>query len=229
MPLDVLQQKREDFMKTTIRPGMPLDIVDADRHMKSMTYDVINKRIIIAQTVPPLTKYNLNKQISLTFVVKQNGHPVRYGVQAKVTGFEADYKLASSEVMAVGLEQTSKQSVYDLRLDYRVRPPADSNLRIEYKGEYLNIIDMSAGGFQFSIRDKDEPKIGEEFDISLIIDDHSLRLAAKAMKMAMPVSHDPALHYLGAKFIGNTRYYEQYLMKKILEIQRKLMVDGKIS
>ena len=208
---------------------MPLDVVDVDRHMKSITYDVINNRIIIAQTFPPLTKYNLNKEISLTFLVKKDDQYVRYGVQAKVTDFITDYKLASSEVMAVGLEQKNRQSVYDLRLDYRVRPPADSNLRIEYNGESLNIIDMSAGGFQFSSRNKDEPKIGEEFKIALIIDEHSLRLSAKALKIAMPVSHDPNLHYLGAKFIGDSRYYEQYLMKKIIEIQRKLMVDGKFT
>jgi len=208
---------------------MPLDVVDQGRHMKSMIYDVINRRIIIAQTSPPLTKYSLNKEISLTFLLRKDGQPVRYGVQAKVTDFIRDYKLVSSEVMAVGLEQMVGQNVYDLRLDYRVRPPVDSNLRIECKGQRLNIIDMSVTGFQFSSRDKDEPKIGEELKISLIIDERILDLSAKILKITAPVSHDLTLHYLGAKFIGNSRDYEQYLMRKIIEIQRKLLVEGKFA
>ena len=208
---------------------MPIDVVDLEKNMKSMIYDVINRRIIIAQTLPPLTRYKLNKEISITFLVRKDGKPVRYGVQAKVTDFIIDYKLASSEVMAVGLEQKTGQNTYDLRMDYRVRPNADSNLRIECNGECLNIIDMSVSGFQFSSRDKDEPKIGEEFKINLIIDGHLLELAARILKMTVPASHDPNLHYLGAKFIGNSRDYEQYLMRKIIEIQRKLMVEGKFA
>lgn len=215
--------------KIPVRPGMPIDVVDLDRNMKSMIYDVIDRRIIIAQTAPPLTRYNLNKLISLTFLTKKDGKPFRYGVQAKVTDFISDYKLASSEVMAVGLEQKTRQNAYDLRMDYRVRPPVDSDLLIELKGERLNIIDLSVSGFQFSSRDKDEPKIGEEFKISLIIDGHLLELPAKILKMTVPASHDPTLHYLGAKFIGNSRDYEQSLMKKIIEIQRKLLVDGKFA
>ncbi len=212
---------------TPIRPGMPLDIIDQNRLMKSMTYDVINRRIIIAQTTPPLTQYNLNREISLTFLVNKDGQSVRYGVQAKVTDFITDYKLASSEVTAVGLEQKTKLDTYDLRLDYRVHPPADSNIRIERKGQMLNIIDISAGGFQFSYRGEDAPKMKEELKIALIIDESFLEISAKVLRITTNASRDPNLHYVGAKFMGGSRDYERYLMRKILEIQRKLITDGK--
>lgn len=194
-----------------------------------MIYDVSNRRIIIAQTTPPLTKHNLNREVSLTFLVRKEGQPVRYGVQAKVTDFIADYKLSSSEVTAVGLEQRTRLDTYNLRLDFRVRPPADSNLSIEWKERRLNIIDISVGGFQFSHRGDDLPDIYEEFKIALIIDEYFLELAAKVLRITKSVSHDPDLHYVGAKFVGRSRDYERYLMRKILEIQRKLLIEGKLA
>lgn len=214
--------------KTTIRPGLSVDIVDRSGHMKSTIYDVINSRIIIAQTSPSMTKDNLNREVSLTFLTKKDGQPVRYGVQAKVTDFITDYKLTSSEVEAVGLEQKTRLDTYNLRLDFRVRPPADSNLSIEWKGRRLNVIDLSVGGFQFSYRGDDLPETHEEFKIALIIDDYFLELAAKMMRITKPVPHDPHLLYAGAAFMGKSRDYERYLMRKILDIQRKLLIDGKL-
>jgi hypothetical protein len=214
--------------RTPIRPGLSIDIVDRERHMKSMIYDVTNRRIIIAQTTPPLTKYNLNREISLTFLIREDGKPVRYGVQAKVTDFVANYRLSSSEVAAVGLEQRTRLDIYNLRLDFRVRPPADSGLTIEWKGRRLNIIDISVGGFQFSYRGDNLPEIYEEVKIALIIDEYFLELTAKLLRITKPLAHDPELHYVGAKFVGSSRDYERYLMKKILEIQRKLLIEGKL-
>ncbi len=215
--------------KTPIRPGISVDIVDRSRHMKSLIYDVIDRRIIIAQASPPLTKHNLNREISLTFLIRKDGQPVRYGVQAKVTDFITDYKLSSSEVVAVGLEQQTRLDTYNLRLDFRVRPPADSNLTIEWKGRRLNIIDLSVGGFQFSYRGDDLPEMHEEFKIALIIDEYFLELPIKVLRVTAPIAHDPDLHYVGAAFIGNSRDYERHLMRKILEIQRKLLIDGKLA
>jgi hypothetical protein len=217
-----------DQSRSPIRPGLTLDIVDKERHMKSMIYDVINRRIIIAQTTPPLTKYNLNRDLSLTFLVKKEGQPIRYGVQARVTDLIPNYKLSSSEVAAVGLEQRTRIDTYNLRLDFRVRPPADSNLSIEWKGQSLNIIDISVGGFLFSYRGDNLPEIQEEFKITLVIDDYFLELGAKLLRVTRPVAHDPELYYLAVKFVGSSRDYERYLMKKILEIQRKLLIDGKL-
>jgi hypothetical protein len=214
--------------RTLIRPGLNLDIVDKERHMKSLIYDIIGRRIIIAQTSPPLTKHSLNRELSLTFVVRNEGQPVRYGVQAKVTDFIASYRLASSEVEAVGLEQRTRLDTYNLRLDFRIRPPADSNLTIEWRGQRLNIIDVSVGGFQFSYRGDDLPEIHEEFKIALVIDDYFLELGAKVLRITSPLSHDPHLRYVGAVFMGKSRDYERYLMRKILDIQRKLLIDGKL-
>lgn len=218
-----MEQKR-----SPLRPGLTLDIVDKERHMKSLIYDVIDRRIIIAQTSPPLTKHSLNRVMSLTFLVRKDGQAVRYGVEARVTDFIASYRLASTDVEAVGFEQKTRLDTYNLRLDFRVRPPADSNLSIEWRGRRLNIIDISVGGFQFSYRGDDLPEIQEEFRITLVIDDYFLELEAKVLRMTSPVAHDPHLRYVGAAFMGKSRDYERYLMRKILDIQRKLLIDGKL-
>jgi len=33
---------------------------------------------------------------------------------------------------------------------------------------------------------------------------------------------------VGVMFVGKSRDYERYLMRKILDIQRKLLIDGKL-
>jgi hypothetical protein len=218
-----MEQKR-----ALIRPGLTLDVVDKERHMKSLIYDVAERRIIIAQTSPSLTKHSLNRVMSLTFLVRKDGQSVRYGVEARLTDFITGYRLASSEVEAVGFEQKTRVDTYNLRLDFRVRPPADSNLSVELRGQRLNIIDISVGGFQFSYRGDDLPEIQEEFKITLVIDDYFLELGAKILRVTSPVPHDPHLRYVGATFMGKSRDYERYLMRKILDIQRKLLIDGKL-
>ncbi|MCK9363548.1 MAG: PilZ domain-containing protein [Syntrophales bacterium] len=214
--------------RTAIRPGISIDVVDQDRHMKSIAYDVIDRRIIIAQTAPPLTKYNLNREITLTFILKQGGTPFRYGLQARVTDFIPNYKLASTEVVAVGLERTTNPEICNLRMDFRVHSPADSNFAIEMKGRKLSIIDVSAGGFQFSYRGDDLPRINEDFEMTLIIDGDSLRLKANVLRITTPLHHDRSLRHVCVKFVGSSREYERHLMKKIIEIQRKLLNEGKL-
>jgi len=213
---------------TLIKPGLSLDIVAPGRHMRSIIYEVINRRIIIAQTHPPLTTEDLDREVSLTFLVRTDEQPLRYGIQAIVTEFIASYQLVSSEVEAVVLEQQTRVDAYNLRLEFRVRPPANSKLNIEWKGRRLNIIDISVGGFQFSYKGNDFPQMHEEFRIALIIDNAFLELTAKVLRIMSPVFMGPDLHYIGAQFIGNSRNYERHLTRKILEIQRKLLIEGKL-
>ncbi|MHB8829675.1 MAG: PilZ domain-containing protein [Syntrophales bacterium] len=214
--------------KTAIRPGMSLDVLDEDRRMKSIAYDVIDRRIIIAQTAPPLTKYNLNREITLSFIIKKGGNPFRYGLQARVTDFISHYRLASTDVMAVGLERKTNPEICNLRMDFRVHSPADSNFAIEMKGRPLSIIDISAGGFQFSFRGNDLPEIDENFAITLFIDGDCLRLMANILRVTTPLPNDRSLRHVSAKFVGSSREYERYLMKKIIEIQRKMLNEGKL-
>ena len=212
----------------TIRPGTSIHIVDQDSNMKSMVYDVIDRRIIIAQTSPPLTRRSINGEISISFVTKRSGQPIRYALRAVVTDFIAKYELASTTVLAVGLEQKTPLEVDTLRMDYRVRPPADSNISVAWKGQNLNIIDVSLGGLQFDYRGNDLPKMGEALKIILKIDDNSLELTANVIKITAPVSDELCIRYIGVKFVGSRRDYERYLTQKILEIQRGLLVDGKL-
>jgi hypothetical protein len=211
-----------------IRPGLATDIVDQKRHLKSMIYDVIERRIIIAQTVPPLTKFNLKKRIVLTFLVKEDGHHVRYGVYAEVTDFIQNYELASADVMAVGLAQKTGIAPYDLRSDFRVRLPAGSGIDIQWNAHLLNIINISLGGAMFSYRGSDLPGIGGELKIALIIDEYFFKLSAMVLGVTTPIVHDPEMRFVRVKFVGSGREHKQPLMKKLLDIQRKLICEGKL-
>ena len=215
--------------KTLIRPGLPLDITDRDRHMKSIIYDAVDHRIIIAQTSPPLTKYNLNKEISLSFNITKGGQTVRYLVKALITDFIYNYKIASTDVIAVGLKQMTNPAPYDHKPDVRIHPPSDCNLAVEWKNRRVTIDDISAGGLQFIYRGRDLPLINQEILIKLIINGDRFNLAEEVLGITMPASHDSDLHHIRTKFTGDRRDYQRPLMKKIIEIQRSLIADGRVA
>jgi|GEM_PF-1308398 len=55
--------------------------------MRSIAYDVIDRRIVIAQTVPLLAKYNLNREITLNFIIKKGGNNFSLWITIHCTRF----------------------------------------------------------------------------------------------------------------------------------------------
>jgi hypothetical protein len=149
-------------------------------------------------------------------------------VQAEVVDFIKNYALVSTSVMAVEVEQKNRIDIYDLRMDFRVRPPAGSDLCIEMKNQLLNVIDTSVGGFRFSYRGHDLPIPGQEIEIKLIVGGVCFNLSAVILGITAPAFHDPKIRIVRAEFTGSRRDYEQCLMKKIIEIQRKLLAAGRL-
>jgi hypothetical protein len=209
-----------------MRPGLAAVIVDQERHMKSMIYDVIDRRIIIAQTVPPLTKFSLKQRVILTFLVRTDGLPSRYGINAEVTDIIKDYELVSTTVFAIGLLQKGEIEKYDLRFDFRTRPPAASGIEIVWRKKALNIIDISLGGMKFSYREDDCPAVNVEIKLTMEIDGLQIPVSAMVQRVTTPSPNDSNVHHVQVQFTAGRQMYEQPLMRKTIEIQRKLIADG---
>jgi len=94
---------------------------------------------------------------------------------------------------------------------------------IELKGRPLSIIDISAGGFQFSFCGNDLPEIAENCAITIFIGGECLRMTANILRITTPLPIDRSLRHVSAKFFGSSREYERCLLKKIIEIQRKIL------
>jgi hypothetical protein len=194
--------------------------------MKSMIYDVADRRIVIAQTAPPLTRFSLKQRIVLTFLVRTDGIFIRYGVNAEVTDILKDYQLARAAVIAIGLLQRGDVIKYDLRRDFRVRPPASSGIEIVWRRRALNIIDVSLGGIKFSCRGDDFPAANMEIMLTMAIDESQISVSAIVLGVTTPSSSAPDVHHVRAQFTTDRQAYEQPLMRKMIEIQRKLIADG---
>ncbi len=210
----------------TIRPGLAAVIVAQERYMKSMIYDVADRRIIIAQTVPPLTKFSLKQRIVITFLVRTDGIFIRYGVNAEVTDILKDYQLAQATVIAIGLLQRGDVIKYDLRRDFRIRPPASSGIEIVWRKRALNIIDISLGGIKFSCRGDDFPAANMEIELTMVIDGSQIPVSAMVQGVTTPSSNDSDMHHVRVQFTTGRQVYEQPLMRKMIEIQRSLIADG---
>jgi hypothetical protein len=218
----------EKMDNSMIRPGLAADVVDKNRHMKSMIYEVIDRRVIIAQTAPPLTKFSLKHQIILTFLVRTGGSPQRYGVNAEVMEIIMEYDLASTTVVAIGLLQKGGIEKYDLRSDFRVPLPVGSGIDVSWNRRPLHVIDLSLGGVKFSYRGDDFPAVNKEIKLAVSIDGQVLYLSAMVLGVTTPASQDPDVHHVRVMFTSSRSAYEQHFMKKMIDIQRRLIAEGKL-
>ena len=69
--------KSESEKLKDINPGMSVNIVadvDMDKEItevrNAIVYDVDGAKLVLSQTNPPFTKYHLDKEITVTYIVK---------------------------------------------------------------------------------------------------------------------------------------------------------------
>jgi hypothetical protein len=74
-----------------INPGMSVNIVtDVDLYKETtevrnaIVYDVDGARLVLSQTNPPFTKYHINKEITVTYIVKGRDGFRRIGFSEKI-------------------------------------------------------------------------------------------------------------------------------------------------
>ena len=73
-----------------IKPGMTVNIIinidyrrETVETKNSIVHDVTGNRIVIAQTDPPISRTNINKEVFATYLEKEGGKPARYRFSRK--------------------------------------------------------------------------------------------------------------------------------------------------
>jgi hypothetical protein len=216
-----------------INPGMSVNIVahvDVDKEItevrNAIVYDVDGASLVLSQTNPPFTKYQLDKEITVTYVVKGKDGLSRIGFSGKVVSILNDYSLYSSNVVqALNVLRKSGLKKYDLRMHYRVSPKSDSGIHIYVGHERVSLIDISMGGARFC-HSKDDP-IESRTMINMILelDAHKFNLEAKTVNVWYPAEAGRRvdLEYVSVQFMKLDKTCSHILSGKILAIQRELL------
>ncbi len=220
-----------------IKPGMHIAItVDMDPLREtidiknSIVHDIVDRKIVAAQTDPPLLKSYLNRTIYITYLEKEAGKPVRYGFPAKVLEFIKDYRLTSSEMtQAIVLIQEAETEQYNLRMFYRLEPPSNSGLDIYIGGEKVSIIDISIGGANFSHSRSRPLQTNETVKIVLGIDGTETKIDARVLRVREPESDrlKKSLELVSVYFLNMPGSTKNALSRKIRDIERAMRFENK--
>jgi hypothetical protein len=224
--------KKVDLLKTRLALDLvinPESIGEVSDIRTSTIYDILGKKIIIAQTEPRLTSSRLNKGIMISFLSEGKGLSHRYGFQAKIINFIEDYQLVSSEIEpAILIEQISLPKPYNLRMYYRMCLPLDAGFQISLNGQPGGIIDISLGGALVGMTIDQEQEsmfeIGQTFKIALTIDGQTYDLEVQIKRVVFPdkTNRSQKMRMLACEFHKRTREFEQALERKLLYLQREL-------
>ncbi len=85
-------------------------------------YSVSERRILLAQTDPPLSADDLGRVVVFTYVIHKESAPARYRFHARMVGF-SDHEIAPGQrVPALVIERTSAPEPCNLRMNFGSNP-----------------------------------------------------------------------------------------------------------
>jgi len=227
-----------------VRAGFQLDVVlesDLEKNVviarRAMVYDVLDRRFIISQTSPPLYRRHIDARVNASYLVTigkpEKRRVIRMGIPAIVLEYLEAYPLSSSNLVpAFVLHQNGEPAEINLRVHYRVRPTASSDLILQANGMKVNLIDLSLGGVRFSHRWKDPPLEYGDVALTLSFGGRTFKIDGKIIRISNPApatGRSRDLEYVTVKFVDLNRDVEFFLGKKILMIERQLISEGKVS
>lgn len=213
-----------------IRPGLSVRIVTDIDVMKerinaraSVVHDVQESEIILAQTDPPILKSRLHKELTVTYLTKEEGETVRYGFAAELVDL-MDYALSrENHAKALVVRRTGPDKPFNIRMSYRVRPTGHSDISLSVLGTEVTIIDISLGGVRFSYRMPLIVKPDRIVQVGLKIGgkDHALDAHILRTWQEDYEAVRRGLWFASAEFPSMSKALERALSEKMRDIERE--------
>ena len=216
-----------------IEPGVIADVIFEDDETKSQIHSlkavihaVKDRRIIMSQTEPPITKALLGKRFLITFLEKNYQRTNRYGVWAKLIGVLASYEILNAQpIPALVMERESNLAISDLRIGFRVKPLPHGGLNIFFQGEEVNIVNISIGGVCIS-DSKDFSLIPQQtVTVTINIDGKKFDLEAMVIRTWSSKSAFGIVHFACLQFRSYSEMRESLLANKIMFLDRRRLAN----
>jgi len=153
---------QKDLLLNSLRPGANVDLVVNRDHVheladvrSSLLHEVKNRRLILAQTTPPLSRAHVGREIEVTFLLHMNDVPggrwLRAGYTTELLEITPNYRLGPDLVETVlVVDMPRKLDQNSVRMHFRVIPPLDYGLRAFLAG--ANLRDIIEGEMDWFIK-----------------------------------------------------------------------------
>jgi hypothetical protein len=215
-----------------IKPGTTVNIIINIDYRKetvetknSIVHDVIGNKIVVAQTDPPISRTNTNKDVFATYLEKEGGKTARFGFSAKIIEFIKEYELAAQQkVQAVVLLREGLREPYNLRMFYRLEPPSNCGIDIFVNGSKVSLLDVSIGGASFSHNRIYPFRVNEEANIILVIGERASQIESKVVRVWEPENEKvkKTLEFVSIQFLDMNGHIKNELGRRIRDIERDL-------
>ena len=234
-----------------LRPQTKIDLVVAENSLtgqvdirSSMILDLPPGRLIVAQTVPPLGKAQIQRQMEVSIVHRDRttSEIVRWGWTATVLGLDNKYELNPGQP-AISIfslsrpDDPSSLAKSNIRQAYRLEigQGHDIALTVNPMPAPVQLLNFSAGGFMFSTPAPSCYELYQELSFELTfpadkpLPAHSLKGRAVVVRQEL-VGPGEKTAYLGLKFQDLKPEYQLVLPKLLtfymLEEQRRRRQDN---
>ena len=187
--------------------------------------DQSQKRLVIAQTNPPILKSMVGRRVEATMLIRedQEGPQKRIGYQTKILEFMSEYQLregAPEQAVAIGypagpLKDTS------VRLHYRVQPSRAHQVSVSISGETerVNLLDLSLGGLLISYDGRTEYRPGQRISLILTIKETPIPIIGEAIRIFD--REGSKLIFVGIKFTEIETQAAKLIQETVSEIMRE--------
>jgi len=206
-----------------LRPLTKMDLTVAVNNLTgqtdvrpSMILDLTPDRVIVAQTMPPLGKTNLQRSLEASVVHfdRANSEIVRWGWTATVLSLKDDHKLnpdepASPVVPVISLSHPDDQSQLtesNIRQAYRLDVGRHNGitLAISPMPDPVQLLNFSAGGFMFRTPMPTKFMLNQNLSFNITFPDEAplpaRSLTGRAVIVRLEFGPDEKIAHLGAKF-----------------------------
>lgn len=221
--------------EANVKPGLNVTIiltVDLQKEaadIRSATiYDIGGSEVILSQTNPPLTAgRHIGKDLSVTYLIKENNDAVRYGFDGKVIDIIKEYNLSSlNAVPAILIKKDTGFKQYDLRMHYRLKPRLkDVSLALYWGHEKVNLVDISMGGARFCYKGGRSIEAGAIGKMILFMDGRRFQMDVRNWASWFPADagRRSDWQYVDVQFLNMDKTCSHLLNLKIFAIQREIL------
>ena len=213
-----------------LKAGLEVDVVVSTDYRKEISdvrraiiYETEKNRLILSQTSPPFTRFYIQRDMLITYLIRKADEMVRVGVFGKLTDF-INYRLASSErVQAIVMALKSGAELLNLRRHFRVRPSPDQGIIIYLDNEPMNIIDISVGGAMLCHPSGGSIMPNERRKIVMVVESERFSVEVTVLRVWSPPTERQGLEYISIQFLNLDNRLNYLLGGKIFRIKRETL------
>ncbi len=218
-----------------IRPGVMADIIfEGDEtknqipRLQTIIQSIEERRMILAQTTPPVPEERRGKRLLVTFLETNDGISVRYGFWAKLKAVTDHEIIRFQPVPVLMIERETEPKKCNLRMNYRIKPMMNRGLAAVFQGAPVTIVDISVGGLRMSAKTAFAFNVLDIITVTIDVDGKKFDVEGRVIRAwsPPPTGAGGQQHYASLQFLSNQAARESLLSKKIILLEREQLSHG---